>query len=65
MKTISYAKLQENYAGEFIARKNERIVVHAKTYSQLVKKLTQIHTDRTTVTIGFVPPKSTICIYAC
>jgi len=64
MKTISYAKLQKNYAGEYIARKNGQVLAHAKTYLQLVKKLIQKHIDRRTITIGFVPPKRTICIYA-
>ena len=65
MKTISYARLQESYAGEYIARKDSRILAHAKTYRQLVKKLIQKHINRTIVTIGFVPPKSAVCIYAC
>ena len=64
MKTISYAKLQKNYAGEYIAREDNKILAHAKTYSQLTKKLIQQHINRTKITIGFVPPKKTICIYA-
>lgn len=64
MKFISYAKLQKSYAGEYIARKDGQILAHAKTYSQLVKELVQKHIDRTSLTIGFVPPKSTVCIYA-
>jgi len=64
MKTISYAKLQKDYAGEYIARKDGQIITHAKTYSQLIKKLAQKHIERTTLTIGLVPPKRTICIYA-
>lgn len=56
MKSISYTKLQKDYAGEYIARKDNRILFHAKTYSQLVKNLLQKHIDRTTLTIGFVPP---------
>ncbi len=63
METISYAKFQEKYAGEYIARKNNQVLAHAKTYSQLIKKLVQKHIDRTILTIGFVPPKHTICIY--
>ena len=65
MKTISYAKLQKNYAGEYIARENGHIVAFAKTYSQLIKKLAQKHIDRKNLTLGFVPPEITICIYAC
>ena len=64
MKTVSYARLQKKYAGEYIARKDNQILAHAKTYSQLAKKLVQKHINRTIVTIGFVPPKGTICIYA-
>ena len=63
MKTISYAKLQKNYAGEYIARKDAQILAHAKSYSQLAKKIIQKHLDRTKLIVGFVPPKSTICIY--
>ncbi len=64
MKSISYARLQKNYAGEYIARKADKILAHAKTYSQLTKKIAHKDIDRRTLTIGFVPPKSTICIYA-
>jgi hypothetical protein len=65
MKIISYAKLQKDYAGEYIGRKNSRIVAHAKSYSQLVRKLIQKHINRQDIAIGLVPPKSTLCIYAC
>jgi hypothetical protein len=64
MKAISYATLQKNYPGEYIARKDGKILAHTKTYSQLIKKLNQKRIDRTQIVIGFVPPK-TICIYAC
>jgi len=64
MKFISYVRLQKNYAGEYIARRGDKTLAHAKTYSQLVKKIACKHLDRTKLTIGLVPPKSTICIYA-
>lgn len=64
MKIISYAKLQKDYAGQYVGRKNNHVVAHAKTYSELVRKLVKKHIDRKTLTIGFVPPKSTLCIYA-
>ena len=65
MKNISYARLQENYAGEYIGRKDNQIIAHAKTYSELSKKLTQKRINRKKLIIGFIPPKGTICIYAC
>jgi hypothetical protein len=40
-KLVSYAKLQENYPNEYIARKDNKVLAHAKTYTQLVKTLTQ------------------------
>lgn len=64
MKTVCYAKLQEHYAGDYIARKGDKILMHAKTYTRLIKKLAQKHINRAALTIGFVPPKETICIYA-
>ncbi|GEM_PF-3169499 len=64
MKTVSYAKLQEHYASDYIARKGDKIFMHAKSYTQLMKKLARKHINRTALTIGFVPPKETICIYA-
>jgi hypothetical protein len=64
MKAISYTRLQKSYLGEYIGRKNTRILAHAKTYTLLIKKLTQMHIDRKHLVIGFVPPKSTTCIYA-
>ncbi len=63
MKAISYARLQKNYAGEYIARKDGQILAHAKSYSQLAKKIIQKHLDRKKLIVGFVPPKGTICIY--
>lgn len=65
MKIISYAKLQEHYAGEYIARKGRRIFEHAETYPQLKRKLKSREIDQKTLTIGFVPPKRTLCIYGC
>jgi hypothetical protein len=64
MRTISYTKLQENYSGEYIARKGSRIIAHAKTYPLLLKKLTHKKVDRRTLTIGFVPSQHSLCIYA-
>ena len=64
MKNISYARLQKNYAGEYIGRKDNQIIAHAKTYAQLSKKLAQKQTNREGLIIGFVPPQNTICIYA-
>lgn len=64
MKTISYAQLQKKHAGEYIARRDNRIVACAKTYSELIRKLAQRHIDRTELVLGFVPPQKTICIYA-
>ena len=61
---ISYMKLQEKYSGEYIARRGNRILVHAKTYPSLKKKLVKEHLDRSQLIVGFVPPKNTISIYA-
>lgn len=62
--TISYMKLQENYSGEYVARKGNRILVHAKTYPSLKRELVKKHLDRSKLIVGFVPPKNTISIYA-
>ena len=63
-KLISYAKLQENYPNEYVARKDNKVLAHAKTYTQLIKKLTEEKLDRSKLIIGFVPPVDKICIYA-
>ena len=64
MRTISYAKLQENYGGEYIARRDDHIIAHAKTYPQLLKKLAHKKINRSTLSIGFVPSQRSLCIYA-
>lgn len=63
MKPIPYVKFQEKYANEFIARKNGKVLAHAKTYTALKRKLAKMHLDRTKLIIGLVPPKNMICIY--
>ena len=64
MKIISYARLQGKYGGEYVAHKDNRVVVHAKTYTQLSKKITQKGINRTELTIGFIPRKDILYIYA-
>ena len=59
-KMISYAKVQEKYGGEYIARRDDKVLVHAKTYPLLVKRLTKEKLDRSKLTIGMVPPKTKI-----
>ncbi len=64
MKTISYARLQNKYGGKFVAHKDNRVVFHAKTFGQLNKQITQKGIDPTKLTIGFVPRKDLLYIYA-
>ena len=63
MKTISYARLQSKYGGEYVAHKNNRVIFHAKTFEQLNKKITQKGVDPTKLTIGFIPRKDLLYIY--
>ena len=53
-KIISYAKLQEKYPGEYIARSGQKIPMHAKTYPLLIQRMIKKHLDRSKVSIGFV-----------
>ena len=61
-KLVSYAKLQEKYPNEYIARKDTKVFVHAKTISLLFKRIAQKQLDPKDLTIGFVPSKR-LCIY--
>jgi hypothetical protein len=63
MKAVPYAKFQEKYSDEFIARKDEKVLAHAKTYRALKRKIEKMHLDRSKLVIGLVPPKNIICIY--
>ena len=63
MKSISYVKFQKRYPDEYIARKESKVLAHAKTYIALTKKLDKMNLDRSKLVIGFVPPKNIICIY--
>ena len=63
-KLISYAKLQERYPNEYVARKDNKVLAHAQTYPRLIKKLAREKLDRSLLVIGFIPPKDKICIYA-
>lgn len=64
MKPIPYAKFQKKYPEEYIARKDGKVLTHAKTYTALIRKIEKLHLDRTKIAIGFVPPKNMICIYS-
>lgn len=64
IKTVSYAKLQRRFGGQFIARTNGHVLASARTYRQLLKAMQQQHLNRRHVIIGYVPPKDAICIYA-
>ena len=61
---ISYAHIQPRYGGKFIAYKGGKVIVSASTYGSLTRKITRKRLNRLTLTIGFVPPKETPCIYA-
>ena len=50
-KIISYAKLQEKYPGEYIARSGQKIPMHAKTYPLLIQRMIKKHLDRSKVSI--------------
>ena len=63
-KAVSYGQFQKKYSGEYIARRENRVLAHAKTYPLLKKRILQKKLDRKSVIIGFVPPKDMICIYA-
>ena len=63
-KLISYAKMQEKYPNEYIARKDNKVFAHAKTIPLLYKRISEEQLNRKELTIGFVPSKHRICIYA-
>ena len=63
MKPIPYAKFQKKYPDEYIARKDSKVLAHAKTYTALKRKLAKMYLDKAKLIIGLAPPKNTICIY--
>ena len=63
MKAVPYGIFQKKYANEFIARKDEKVLAHAKTYTALKRKIEKLHLDSSKIVIGLVPPRNMICIY--
>lgn len=61
--TISYAKLQRRYGGQFIAREDGKVLASGNTYRQLLQAIRKRHLNRQTLIVGYVPPKKAICIY--
>ena len=64
IRAISYAKLQRRHGGKFIARKNGKILASGATYPQLLQVIRKRHLNRSTLTVGYAPPKKAICIYS-
>ena len=63
IKVISYAKFQQRYGGQFIAREDGKVLASGKTYRQLLQTLRKRRLSRQRLIVGFVPPKKAICIY--
>jgi hypothetical protein len=64
VKAISYAKLQHRYGGKFVARQDGKVLASGATYRKLLQALTKRRLNRRHVSVGYVPPKGAICIYA-
>jgi hypothetical protein len=64
LQTISYAKLQRRFGGQFIARSNGKVLASGATYRKLLDTLRKHRVSRARVVVGYVPPKDAICIYA-
>ena len=61
---ISYASLQRRRVGKFIAREGDgKIRASGDTYRSLLQKIRKRHLNRSTLIVGYVPPKKAICIY--
>jgi len=64
VEAISYAKLQRRYGGKFVARQDGKVLASGATYRELLHALTKRRLNRRRVSVGYVPPKGAICIYA-
>ncbi len=60
---MDYAELQENYGGQFVARKGEEVVAAARTHGELVRSLEEKGVVFTEVTFEFVRKKDQVYAY--
>ena len=60
---ISYAKLQRQYGGRFIARTNGKVLASGETYPKLLLAIRKRRLNRRSLIVGYVPLKKAICIY--
>ena len=63
-KAVSYGPLQRRYGGKFVARQDGKVLASGTTYRQLLRAITKRRLDRQQLSVGYVPPKDAICIYA-
>jgi len=64
LKAVSYGTWQRRYGGQFIARDNGHVLASGRTYRQLLQAIRRRHLNRQRLTIGYIPPKDAVCIYA-
>ena len=54
---MDYAELQENYGGQFIARKGDTVLAAGETHGDVVQKLEELGVEFTEVTFAFIRRK--------
>lgn len=63
MKKEVYIQLQKRYGGQFIARQNGSVLVHANTYTKLLREIEKQRVDRRKLLVEYVEPRDSICVY--
>ena len=56
-ESIKNPKIREKYAGQYIARDKDNVLLHEKRSDRLFKKMNQSGIDPSTVVIDYIPPK--------
>jgi hypothetical protein len=62
MSKINLIKFQQKYGGKYIARKGNKVILSAKTFNYLVKKIKINHLTAKNFIFTYIPPKGAICI---
>ena len=62
MKTISYAKLQEKYGGQFVALYKGRVIAKSRTSKRLFERIAAKLGDPHLL-IQHIDPKDAVCVY--
>jgi hypothetical protein len=63
MGELTYAQLQAEFGGQFIAQSNGQVLCSAKTFEELVRKMKAQGVDETKVIIEYIEPKGKIVVY--